>query len=242
MTDPAVLKDLIDNRLGGWNAVWERESRERPEYLESVAGLHQTPERIGALAPSTRALIRLALDAAVSHLHADGMELAMRDALDAGASAQEIFETLMVSATIGVHGMNADVLAEVLAERGHPAASAPLDAAQIAIRDEYTRVRGYWRDFLNDTLRLAPDFLQAYLAFSGAPWRLGVLEPKVREFIYIAFDTSPTHMHLTGLRLHINQALDHGATPEEIVEIMALAGSMGLQSLKVGVPILDRLA
>lgn len=242
MTDPATLRDLVDDRLGGWNAVWESELRERPDYLESIAGLHGAPERIGALAPSTRALIRLALDAAVSHLHAAGMERAMRDAIEAGASVQEIFETLMVSATIGVHGMNADVLAEVLAERGHPSASAPLDADQLEIRDEYARVRGYWRDFLDDTLRFAPDFLRSYLAFSGAPWRDGVLEPKVREFIYIAFDTSPTHMHLTGLRLHIGQALDHGAQPEEIVEVMALAAAMGLQSLTVGVPILARLS
>ncbi|HWL03085.1 MAG TPA: carboxymuconolactone decarboxylase family protein [Microbacteriaceae bacterium] len=242
MTDPAVLKGLIEDRFGGWNAIWEGELRERPEYLEAIARLHAAPERISALTPRIRALIRLALDAAVSHLNADGMERGIREALDAGASVQEVFETLMVSATIGVHGMNADVLAEVLAERGHPAMSAPLTPAQVGIRDEYTRVRGYWRDFLDDTLRLAPDFLESYLAFSGAPWRLGVLEPKVRELIYIAFDTSPTHMHLTGLRLHINQALDHGAAPEEIVEVMALAGSMGLQSLEVGVPILSRLA
>lgn len=242
MTDRAVLQDLIDARLGGWNAIWESEYRERPEYLESIADLATTPERVGALAPATRALVRLALDAAVSHLHVDGMERAIREALEAGASVQAIFETLMVSATIGVHGMNADILAEVLAERGDPAATEPLGPKQLAIRDEYTRVRGYWRDFLDETLRLAPDFLASYLAFSGAPWRIGMLEPKVREFIYIAFDTSPTHLHLTGLRLHINQALDHGATPEEIVEVMALAGTMGLQSLKVGVPILHRLA
>jgi len=237
VTDPAI-RTLIDDRLGGWNAVWERTASERPEFLDAIADLQGAPERIGALSPRVRALIRLALAANVSHLDAPGTERAIHDALEAGASELDVVETLMVAATIGVHGMNADILADVLRERGHPAATAPLTNEQEAIRDEYARVRGYWRDFLDDTLRLAPDYLRAYLAFSGAPWRHGALEPKVREFIYIAFDTSPTHLHLTGLRLHLGQALEHGATPEELVEVMALAGTIGLESLRVGMPAL----
>lgn len=237
--DPAKIQRLAEERLGGWNATWERELDAHPEYLRAIVELHDVLQRAGALDPSTRALIRLALDAAVSHLHADGVRRAIREALAAGAGVDEVFEVLMITCTLGVHGMNADVLAEVLAERGQPTADMPLSSDQLEIRDEYTRVRGYWRDFLNDTLRLAPEFLRAYLDFSGAPWRHGVLTPKVREFIYLAFDASPTHMHLTGLRLHMHNALDHGASPEEIVEIMALAAAMGLQTLEVAVPILD---
>lgn len=237
--DPGQVRRLAEEHLGGWNAIWAHEFDVHPEYLRAIAELHAVPERAGALDPATRALIRLALDAAVSHLHVDGARRAIREALEAGASSEEIFEVLMVTSTLGVHGMHADALAAVLLERGIPTADAELSDRQRQIRDEYTRVRGYWRDFLDDTLRLAPDFLAAYLDFSGAPWRHGVLAPKVREFIYLAFDASPTHMHLTGLRLHMHNALDHGATPEEIVEIMALAAAMGLQSLEVGVPILD---
>lgn len=126
----------------------------------------------------------------------------------------------------------------MLAERGERDGAAELSPRQLGIRDEYRRTRGYWRDFLDPTLELAPDFLEAYLDFSGAPWREGVLEPKVREFVYLAFDTSPTHLHMAGLRVHIDNALDHGASVAEIVAVMSMAAGMGLQTLQVAVPLL----
>lgn len=217
------------------DAVWRGVRERHPAYLHAIAAFEAATSG-DALDPKTNAFVRLALNASVTHLRVPGIRAAIRDAREAGATEEELFEVLLVTCTIGVHGMNADVLADVLAERGVPASA--LSVQQEEIRDEYRRVRGYWRDFLDPTLLLAPDFLAAYLDFSGAPWRDGVLEPKVREFLYLAFDTSPLHLHMSGLRVHIDNALGHGATEAEIVAVMALAAGMGLQTLDVAVPLL----
>lgn len=219
------------------NEVWEHVAATRPSYVRAAERLDEVAGS-GPLDPKTRAFVRLALNAAVTHLNARGIAAAIDEALAAGATRDELFEVLMVACTLGVHGMNAEVLAEVLDARGERGETR-FDDEQERIREEYRRTRGYWRDFLDPTLEYAPRFLEAYLDFSGAPWREGVLEPKVREFIYLAFDTSPTHLHLVGLRVHIDNALEHGASVGEIVEVMSLAAAMGLQTLDVAVPLLD---
>ena len=236
----ADLARALAARLGTREESWAELRATRPVYVRASLALAEVPERSGHLEPKVRAFVRLALEAAVTHLHEDGVRRAILECLEAGATREEVLEVLVVTSTLGVHGMNAEVLAEVLAERGTPVPDA-FTPRQEGIRAEYTRVRGYWRDFLDPTLRLAPDFLEAYLEFSGAPWRHGVLAPKVREFVYLAFDTSPTHLHLAGLRVHIANALEHGATSDEIVEVMAIAAAMGLQSLAVGAAILREL-
>jgi alkylhydroperoxidase/carboxymuconolactone decarboxylase family protein YurZ len=70
------------------------------------------------------------------------------------------------------------------------------------------------------------------------PWVSGVLEPKVKELIYTAFDVSATHLYTPGLRLHIKNAIGYGATREEILEVMELASVIGIHACTVGVPIL----
>lgn len=212
--------------------MWEEVAQSHPGYIRAIERFRRATSG-AALEPKVRAFVRLAVNAAVTHLHEDAIREAIRDARDAGASDEEVFEVLLVTCTIGVHGMNADVLAEVLHERGERSDAGILSPEQERIRAEYRRTRGYWRDFLDPTLELAPDFLDAYLEFSGAPWREGVLEPKVREFLYLAFDTAPQHLHIAGLRVHIHNALDHGATVEEIVAVMEIAAGTGLQTLDV---------
>ena len=232
-----ALRTRVEQRFGAWNCVWEQTLKQHPAYLRSAADFADATSG-AALDPRTRAFVRLALNANATHLHADALTSAIGAARAAGASVEEIFEVLLVSCTIGVHGMNADILAEVLTERGDRDGTPELSAPQHAIREEYKRTRGYWRDFLDPTLELAPEFLAAYLEFSGAPWREGVLPPKVREFIYLAFDTSPTHMHMAGLRVHINNALNHGATVDEIVAVMGMSAGLGMQTLELAVPLL----
>ena len=87
-------------------------------------------------------------------------------------------------------------------------------------------------------LILDPDFFEAYTRFSSVPWVSGVLEPKVKELIYTAFDVSATHLYAPGLRQHIRNALDYGATKEEVLEVIELASVIGIHSCTVGVPIL----
>lgn len=149
-------------------------------------------------------------------------------------------EVLECTATLGIHAMNIGVpiLVEVLEERGLRTGPAPLGAAQESLKAEFTRTRGYWHSFWDEMLELDPEIFDAYTEFSSVPWRSGTLEPKVREFIYIAFDTAATHLYVKGLKLHIENAIGYGATAEEILEVMEVASVLGVHAVTTAAPIL----
>jgi alkylhydroperoxidase/carboxymuconolactone decarboxylase family protein YurZ len=239
VTEDDGLREEAQRRFAPWNGVWERTVGRTPELVATALELERTVERTDALDAKTRAFVQVTLNAALTHRDAPGLRRALAAALDAGATEQELVEVLFVTVTLAVHGMNIDVLAEVLDEEGLRDGPVQWSERQVAIREEYTAARGYWADFLDPTLELAPDFLASYLAFSAAPARVGVLDAKTREFIYLAFDTSPTHLHHAGMRVHIRNALRLGATPAEIAEVMALSVGLGLGTLEFAMPILD---
>ena len=146
---------------------------------------------------------------------------------------------LELTATLGIHACNIGVpiLVEELAAAGQPIEE-ELSERQLALKADFTEKRGYWHQFWDEILMLDPDFFEAYTQFSSVPWVTGVLEPKVKELIYTAFDVSATHLYAPGLRLHIKNAIGYGATREEILEVMELASVIGIHSCTVGVPIL----
>ena len=153
-----------------------------------------------------------------------------------GATPDEITEVLELTSTLGIHACNCGVpiLLEELAEAGQPVDfSEPLTDRQEEITAEFADKRGYWNSFWDGLLRLDPEFFAAYTALSSHPWEHGTLEPKVRELIYTAFDVSATHMFEPGLRQHIRNALAHGATKEELMEVFELASGIGVEAFAV---------
>jgi alkylhydroperoxidase/carboxymuconolactone decarboxylase family protein YurZ len=70
------------------------------------------------------------------------------------------------------------------------------------------------------------------------PWKQGPLEPKVKELVYIAIDAAATHLYVPGIRQHMRLALQHGATADEIMEVLELTATLGIHACTVGVPIL----
>jgi alkylhydroperoxidase/carboxymuconolactone decarboxylase family protein YurZ len=173
-------------------------------------------------------------------MYQPGVRQHVRAALDAGATGQEIMEVLELAATLGIHAMNigVPVLTEVLEEEGLRDSPAPLDARQEEIKAEFTRNRGYWHEFWDEMLELDPELLAAYTEFSSVPWRTGTLEPKVKELVYIAFDTAATHLYVKGLKAHIRNALRHGATAREILEVMEIASVLGIHAVTAAAPVL----
>jgi alkylhydroperoxidase/carboxymuconolactone decarboxylase family protein YurZ len=113
-----------------------------------------------------------------------------------------------------------------------------LTPRQTELRDEFLNARGYWNEFWDGLLKLDPEFFKAYLDFSSVPWKSGTLEPKFKELIYIAIDASTTHLYEPGLRQHIRNALKHGATKEEIMEVLELTSVLGIHTCTLGVPVL----
>jgi len=109
---------------------------------------------------------------------------------------------------------------------------------QQRFKAEYIRERGYWVSFNDGLLAYSPDFLRTYLDYAGVPARTGPLSPRLRELIYVAIDTSTTHMFAQGLAIHIRKALQCGCTLIELIEVMQLATTQGLDSVAVGVDLI----
>lgn len=113
------------------------------------------------------------------------------------------------------------------------------DAEKQALKDEIIRARGYWARFHDVLLERAPDFLKAYIAFQAAPSRSAILPQKLCEFVYVAIDISVNHMYDRGGRRHMGYALDNGATPEELMQVILLTAVVsGQQPIDTGLDIL----
>ena len=70
-----------------------------------------------------------------------------------------------------------------------------LTAEQQSIKDEFIKVRGTWGDSWERMLELDPPFVRAYLHFYAVPWTgESHLEPKFKEFVYIAAVAAATHL------------------------------------------------
>ncbi|MDR0359591.1 MAG: carboxymuconolactone decarboxylase family protein, partial [bacterium] len=104
------------------------------------------------------------------------------------------------------------------------------DERRKELRDRFIEARGYWSEMWDGLLELDPDFFEAYLRFSSVPWGAGPLPPRVKELIYVAIDASTTHLYEPGLRQHIRNALSHGATSAELMEVLELTSVLGIHT------------
>lgn len=218
---------------------WDAVRSVDPGFEVVFDRLADVPRQADHLGRRLRALIGLAVDANVTHLDPHGVRRHIREALLAGASPGEVMEVLECSATVSIHAMNVGVpvLDRVLERRGlRPARE--LTERQERLKSDFTEQRRYWNATWDSILELDPDLFEAYTDFSAHPWRRDRLSPMVRELIYIAFDTSATHLYEIGLTLHIENALDLGATTEQVLEVMEIATLIGVKSVLVGAPIL----
>jgi AhpD family alkylhydroperoxidase len=236
-----VKADFIAVR-GTWSDLWESILQLDPEFLKAYLDFSAVPWRSNHnhLDNKTKELMFIAVDAAATHMYAPGVRQHIKAAFKAGATPQEIMEVIELTSTLGIHAMNIGVpiLVQVLVEKGMRTGPAPLDANQERIKADFTANRGYWHSFWDEMLELDPDLFETYTAFSSVPWKFGTLSPKVKEFVYIAFDTAATHLYVPGLKLHIENAIGYGATPQEILEVMEIASVIGIHAATTAVPIL----
>jgi len=223
------------------SAAWQTVREADPGFFTVFDELAAVPRRSTALDPKIKELVCVAVNAAATHMFVPGIRAHVRRAIELGATREELLEVLQLTSTLGIHAstVGVPILLDALGERE----PAPLDDRREALKAEFEAKRGYWHSFWDGLLELDPDFFEAYARFSSYPWEHGVLEPKVRELIYTAFDASATHMYIPGLRQHIENALAYGATPAEVMEVFELASTLGIHGYVVAGPIvLEELA
>ena len=230
------LRDEFVAARGYWSDVWESVLALDTDFFETYLHLSSVPWRTGRLEPKVKEFVYIAIDGAATHLYEPGLRIHIRKALEYGATKEELVEVFQLTSTLGIHAstVGVPILLEAMGDAPLPAR----DERREALRADFVAKRGYWHEFWDGMLALDPDFFQAYLDFSSLPWSQGVLEPKVKELIYIAFDASATHMYIPGLKQHVENALALGAAPEEIMEVFEIASVIGIHTCTVGVPIL----
>jgi alkylhydroperoxidase/carboxymuconolactone decarboxylase family protein YurZ len=238
------IKDEFIRVRGTWGEPWQRMLELDPAFMRSYLNFSSVPWVAEShLEPKVKEFVYLAADAAATHLYEPGIRQHISAALDHGATPAEIMEVLELTSTLGIHAANIGVplLLEVLKEEGLRSGPAPLDDRRERLKAEFTANRGYWHEFWEGILELAPDLFEAYLEFSSVPWKTGTLEPKVKEMIYIAFDASATHLYVPGLKLHLRNAIRLGATVGELTEVLSIVSVVGIHAATTAAPILAEI-
>lgn len=115
-------------------------------------------------------------------------------------------------------------------DKNRPPIATPLCEAHIA--------KGDWNPLWDQLRALDPEFMEAYLAFRSVPQRNGPLPQKYKELILVAINAATTHLYAPGVRRHMRNALNAGATREELLEAIQLTTVMGIHSCNLAIPIL----
>ncbi|WP_133665306.1 carboxymuconolactone decarboxylase family protein [Paraburkholderia sp. BL10I2N1] len=190
------------------------------------------------LSPRMKELVLLALHASATALNEKAIRRHVGRARAAGASERDVLDVLLSIVGLSNHALYFAVpilIEELRATRGQDAADLPAARSDIEeIRQDFVKTRGFWNEQRDAIARLLPDYFKALSGLSTEPWKHGSLTPKERELIYVAIDSSVTHMYGAGLALHIRHALQHGATREEILAIFQLVALTGLETFILG--------
>ena len=236
-----LLKQEFIEKRGYWNEFWEGLLTLDPEFFTAYLKFSSIPWSPGVLEPKVKEFIYIAIDAATTHLYEPGLRIHIENAFKYGATKEEIMEVYQLTSVLGMHTctVGVPILIDEMKKAGKSSEiEKELDENATKLKQEFIEKRGYWNEFWEGLLTLDPEFFTAYLKFSSIPWSPGVLEPKVKEFIYIAIDAATTHLYEPGLRIHIENAFKYGATKEEIMEVYQLTSVLGMHTCTVGVPIL----
>jgi alkylhydroperoxidase/carboxymuconolactone decarboxylase family protein YurZ len=236
----AIKDDFIRIR-NSWAPQWESILRMDCEFLNAYLHLSAVSLRHNHLENKVKEFIYIAVNASSTHLFSPGIQMHLKAAIEFGASRNELMEVLELTSTVGIHASNVGVtiLLEVLNEEGLVPSAVALDERHEALKQRFIEDQGYWDVSWDALLKLDPDFFEAYANFSAIPWQAGHLEPKVKELVLCALDAAATHLYKPGIETHMRNAIRHGATQDEIMEVLEIVSVIGIHGALIGVPMLE---
>lgn len=216
-----------------------------PAIARGFIGLARASAKRGLIEPKYRALLSMSLSASCTHLKEKYTRLHMAEALRLGATREEVCEVLELASVLGIHGFipGVQLLLELMG--GLEAVEAKLTPEQRAraeqAKTKFVAKRDYFGDVWWANCMLSPDFVEAYADYSGTPWETSALPAKIKEFVYITIDLSPTHGDVGGATFHVKNAMENfGATLGEVMEVLEIIGLMGFQTHMLALPILKQ--
>ena len=238
-TTPESARNAFTQEHGYWNEELDALAQADPRYLGAYDQLLRVASRRGSLTARHRELICVAVSAQVTYLNPVHTRHHLRQARDFGATEAEVVETLQLAASLGVHSMlvGVPIAHEVFEEMGVAVevAEDDLDARRRELKNAFIRERKYWSPGWDTVLAYTPEYFEAYLGLSRIPWVHGVLEEWFKELVYVAIDVVTTHLFTAGIRVHIGKAIEYGATPDQVIDVITLASNIGIHSTLMGV-------
>jgi alkylhydroperoxidase/carboxymuconolactone decarboxylase family protein YurZ len=223
---------------GPWDSPALAQLREwDPVWVDQCLKMSDSPWTSNILPRKDVELISIAVNAACTNLSAGGTRRHIRRALEAGATREEILMILKVASLLSIHtcSLGAPILLEEAKAAG--VKQGPKETAATPVCDQM-KAAGQWNSAWDGFFEIDPAWTEAIIVASLPVYTSGVFSPKLAELLSIAVDASITHMYAPGTRRHIQSALKLGATMEEIMEVLKICVSQGMQASNLGVPIL----
>ena len=228
---------MSTDEVNPWGASLDKFKEWDPDGLRLVLQVGASPWKSGVFTLKEVELISLALNCACTNLDEAGMRRHIRAALEAGAMRDEVLMVLKMGFGLAVHSCSLG--APILLEEMKVAGLKPADATKPPTPAcDAMRAIGQWNPAWDPFLELSPQWTDEFFALGASLYKSTVFSPKFVELLSIAFDASVTHMYTPGTRRHIKTALKLGATVQEIMTVLQICVSMGVQSCAKGVPIL----
>jgi alkylhydroperoxidase/carboxymuconolactone decarboxylase family protein YurZ len=226
-----------DQPANPWGASLDKLKEWDPKGAELLLRVGTNPWTSGVLPRKEVELIYLALNCACTNLDEEGTRRQIRAALDAGATRDEILLVLKCGVGLAVHScsLGAPILLEEMKAAGVKPAGGPKPETPAC---DAMRAIGQWNSAWDPFYELSPLWTDQFFAFGASVYKSGLFTAKFLELMSIALDASVTHMYAPGTRRHIQSALKAGATPEEIMTVLQICVSLGVESCAKGVPIL----
>jgi alkylhydroperoxidase/carboxymuconolactone decarboxylase family protein YurZ len=226
MTAEDIRGRVIDFQ-GSFPTWWEDLEELDPRFADAFSRYVSAAFGSDELPRHVRELLLLAHDTTVTVLDAEGVQLRVGRALEAGATEHEVLDVLELMPFIALHGLTSGL---------------PLvfDPSQYEVPQS---TRGpYWEPFeerfpgVHGMMAVElPVFFDAYRGLGEAVWDGDGLEPRWRELVLVVADMSTTHLFTEGAALHVQNALRYGATPAQIVAALALTVTFATRALELGV-------
>ncbi|MBS1989927.1 MAG: carboxymuconolactone decarboxylase family protein [Cyanobacteria bacterium SZAS LIN-2] len=207
-----------------------------PEWTELYLKAASNPWKNGILSVKTIELICVGLNAACTNMQEASTRRHIRAALHAGATKEEILMVLKMGSVMSIHSMSLG--APMLLEEAKDARLTPSPKSASTPACDKMRQIGQWNSAWDPFFNLDPLWTDQFMQSGIGIYSAGLMTPKLIELLSIAFDASITHMYAPGTRRHIRAALKAGATIEEVMEVLKVCVSFGMEACSLGAQIL----
>ncbi|WP_158282217.1 carboxymuconolactone decarboxylase family protein [Salipaludibacillus keqinensis] len=237
------IKQKFRDKRGYWSeGIWSSMLNLDPYFLEQYLDFSLVPFEKKHISLKDKELIYIAFDVSATHMYEPGTQAHMENALEYGATTEEILEVIEIASLLGMQTFHfgGPILIDELEKIGMNV-SQDLSEQQLKMKNSFIEKHGYWDEIWDAPLRLSPQIFSAYLGLSTVPLKHGQLTQKMRQFVSLAVDSASTHLNEKGMRMHIRNALEFGASKEEITEVFELVSTLGIHAATTSVPILEKV-